>query len=45
VARGHEVVDARAGDVRFGAVTAAGTRDGVPFALADWRRVTWAGVA
>lgn len=45
VARGHDVVDVAAGDVRFGAVTAAGTWDGAPFALADWRRLTWAGVA
>jgi gamma-glutamyltranspeptidase/glutathione hydrolase len=45
VARGHEVVDVAGGDVRFGAVTAAGHFDGVPFALPDWRRITWAGVA
>jgi gamma-glutamyltranspeptidase/glutathione hydrolase len=45
VARGHEVVDVPAGDVRFGALTVAGTQDGAPFALADWRRKTWAGAA
>jgi gamma-glutamyltranspeptidase/glutathione hydrolase len=44
-ARGHAVVDTPAGDVRFGAVTAAGLWDGAPFALPDWRRTTWAGVA
>ncbi len=43
--RGHEVEDLPAGDVRFGAVTAAGVQDGAPWALADWRRMTWAGVA
>jgi gamma-glutamyltranspeptidase/glutathione hydrolase len=45
LARGHEVVDVEAGNVRFGAVTAAGLWDGAPFALPDWRRMTWAGVA
>lgn len=45
LARGHEVVDIPAGDVRFGAVTAAGVQDGAPWALPDWRRTTWAGVA
>jgi gamma-glutamyltranspeptidase/glutathione hydrolase len=44
-ARDHEVVDVAAGDVRFGAITAAGLWDGAPFALPDWRRMTWAGVA
>lgn len=43
--RGHDVVDTPAGDVRFGAVTAAGLQEGTPFALPDWRRMTWAGVA
>jgi gamma-glutamyltranspeptidase/glutathione hydrolase len=43
--RGHEVVELPAGDVRFGAVTAAGVQDGAPWALPDWRRITWAGVA
>jgi gamma-glutamyltranspeptidase/glutathione hydrolase len=45
IARGHDVVDTPAGDMRFGAVTAAGHWQGAPFALADWRRTTWAGVA
>ena len=44
LARGHEAADAEAGDARFGVVTAAGTW-GAPSALADWRRMTWAGVA
>jgi gamma-glutamyltranspeptidase/glutathione hydrolase len=45
-ARGHEVVDTDRGDVRFGAVTAAGLVGGeAPWALPDWRRTTWAGVA
>lgn len=43
--RGHEVVDTPSGDMRFGAVTAAGVQDGAPWALPDWRRTTWAGVA
>ncbi len=45
LARGHDVADLAAGDMRFGAVTCAGLQDGVPFALPDWRRMTWAGVA
>ncbi len=45
VARGHDVVEVPAGDMRFGAITAAGVWQGQPFALADWRRMTWAGVA
>lgn len=45
LARGHAVVDRAAGDMRFGAITAAGIGDGVPFALPDWRRHTWSGVA
>ena len=45
LARGHEVVDVAAGDMRFGSITAAGTWQGRPFALADWRRMAWAGVA
>jgi gamma-glutamyltranspeptidase/glutathione hydrolase len=44
-ARGHEVVEFPAGDVRFGSVTASGLHDGTPFSLADWRRISWAGVA
>lgn len=45
IGRGHDVVDTPAGDMRFGAVTAAGTLAEEPFALADWRRMTWAGAA
>ena len=45
IRRGHDVVDVPAGDMRFGAITMAGTWDGQPFALGDWRRMTWAGVA
>ncbi len=44
-ARGHDVVDVAAGDMRFGSITAAGVWHGRPFALADWRRMAWAGVA
>ena len=43
-AMGHKVRDTASGDMRFGAVTAAGLSDGTPFALGDWRRTTWAGV-
>ena len=42
---GHRVEDTASGDMRFGAVTAAGIECQAPFALADWRRTTWAGVA
>ncbi len=45
IARGHDVGDVPAGDMRFGAITAAGVWQGQPFALPDWRRMTWAGVA
>lgn len=45
IARGHDVVDVAAGDMRFGAITAAGVWQGQAFALPDWRRMTWAGVA
>lgn len=44
-ARGHQIVDVPAGDMRFGAITAAGLSQGDSFALPDWRRTTWAGVA
>ncbi len=43
--RGHLVVDTHGGDMRFGAVTLAGQSDNSPFALADWRRNTWAAVS
>ena len=42
-AKGHEVVALAPGDMRFGAVCAAGQVAGRPVALADWRRTTWAG--
>jgi len=41
---GHRVTAMADGDMRAGAVTAAGVIDGSPIACADWRRVTWAGV-
>ncbi len=44
-ARGHDIVDLPAGDGRFGAVTCAGFAAGRPFAVSDWRRLTWSGVA
>jgi len=43
-ARGHHLRVLADGDVRFGAVVAAGQIDGVPVAAADWRRETWSGV-
>lgn len=43
-ARGHDLVRLPGGDMRFGAVVAAGLAEGVPFAGADWRRTTWASV-
>jgi gamma-glutamyltranspeptidase/glutathione hydrolase len=45
VARGHEVVEQRAGDTRFGAVVCAGVSGNRPFGVADWRRETWAAVS
>lgn len=45
VRRNHDVVDIPAGDSRVGAITCAGLQNETPFALADWRRTTWAGVA
>ena len=42
---GHRIVDTPAGDMRFGAITAAGRKGETPFALGHWRRTTWAGVA
>jgi gamma-glutamyltranspeptidase/glutathione hydrolase len=44
-ALGHELRVLPDGDMRFGAVVAAGSIGGVPVAAADWRRQTWAGVA
>ena len=43
--RGH-VVETRAdGDTCFGGVVCAGTEHGAPFAVSDWRREVWTGVA
>ena len=44
-AMGHALRPLPDGDMRFGAVVAAGMIDGCPIAAADWRRETWAGVA
>jgi len=41
---GHLIVPVTDGDVRFGAVVAAGYIDGDPIAAADWRRETAVGV-
>ncbi|MGF2949288.1 gamma-glutamyltransferase [Microbacterium alcoholitolerans] len=43
--RGHIISPRPAGDDLFGAVVAAGTADGRPFAAADWRRQTTTGAA
>ena len=43
-ARGHGVAPRSAGDPVFGAVVAAGTRAGAPYAAADWRRFVWSAV-
>ena len=45
ISKGHRTAPTQAGDMRFGAVTAAGIKNATPWALADWRRTTWAGVA
>ncbi len=42
---GHKVTPMRDGDMRAGAVTAAGFIDDAPIACADWRRLTWSGIA
>jgi gamma-glutamyltranspeptidase/glutathione hydrolase len=44
-ALGHELRPLEDGEMRFGAVVAAGWIDQRPVAAADWRRETWAGVA
>jgi gamma-glutamyltranspeptidase/glutathione hydrolase len=41
---GHKVTEMPDGDMRAGAVTAAGFIDGAPVAVADWRRTSWAGI-
>ncbi len=43
-ALGHRVVEMPDGDMRAGAITAAGVLNGAPVACADWRRLSWAGV-
>lgn len=42
---GHRLRPIPAGDMRFGAVVAAGCDEDTPFALSDWRRECWSGVA
>ncbi len=44
-ALGHRVKPLPPGDVRFGAVVMAGQIGGQSFALSDWRRECWSGVA
>jgi len=44
-ALGHAVRPTPAGDMRFGAIACAGSIAGLPVAVADWRRLSWAGVA
>ena len=41
----HDVLLLADGEVRFGAVVAAGFASAEPLAAADWRRETWAGIA
>ncbi|WP_203595426.1 gamma-glutamyltransferase [Salipiger sp. PrR002] len=43
-ALGHALKVLPSGDLRFGAIVAAGMQGGSPRALADWRRLTTAGV-
>lgn len=43
-ALGHRIAPRAPGDMRFGAIACAGTSDGLPLAVADWRRESWAGV-
>ena len=44
-ARGHDVVPMAPGGTCLGAVVGAGIGpNGAPFAVAAWRRTTWAGV-
>jgi gamma-glutamyltranspeptidase/glutathione hydrolase len=35
---GHQVTDRQSGDDVFGAVVAAGLKNNIPYAAADWRR-------
>jgi gamma-glutamyltranspeptidase/glutathione hydrolase len=42
---GHDIEVRDDGDPIFGSMTSAGFSDGSPFALSDWRRSTWTGVA
>lgn len=41
--RGHRIAERRSGDDLFGAVVAAGTSRGLPYAASDWRRNTTTG--
>jgi len=43
--RGHQLQPVPSGDIRFGAVVCAGVASSGPFALSDWRRECWSGVA
>jgi gamma-glutamyltranspeptidase/glutathione hydrolase len=43
--RGHHLQPVPSGDMRFGAVVCAGVASSGPFALSDWRRECWSGVA
>ena len=42
---GHDILALPAGDSRFGGVVCAGTENGTPFAVGDWRREVCTGVA
>jgi len=44
-ALGHSVKVIPDGDDRVGCIVCAGIHEGLPFAVADWRREAWAGVA
>lgn len=44
-ALGHNVVPRDDGDLCFGAVVCVGHAQGGPFAISDWRRAVWSGVA
>ena len=43
--RGHAIETMPWGDMRAGSVMSAGSIEGVAFALADWRRHGWSGIA
>ena len=44
-ALGHAIETRADGDTCFGGVVCAGTDGGTPFAVSDWRREVWTGVA